>query len=481
MSENGLTARKRVLAATIVVLSAGAALSVACSSGSPGVAPPPSSEGGRPDSGLVDASPTRDSGDGGVREGGPHDAACIPDASPEAAPFAIAHHPSAPQVVNNGGVTLTHPVATAVTFAGYDMTEEVEDFVETVGSTPYWSGAVSQYGIGPLNAAVPVRLASHAPTMTTNTEIQTWIADQFDGTHPEFGTPTPDSLFVFFYPSTTTITESLGFDAGIDSGLDLQSCVTFAGYHSSVQIGAGPWSGQNVVFAVVPECGGSARLDTVTGATSHELVEAVTDPLADYGYTGWGGVDQDHLAWAELFIGTELGDMCELNSNAFFVPQCYSFQVQRIWSNLAATAGHDPCQPNSETYFNAAPVLADEVMIMNPLEIGTIQTLGAFIPLGESKTVEVDLFSDGPSTPWAVSADDLSDILGGGPYLSFSFDQTTGQNGDKLHMTITAIAQNFQGNELFEVVSTNGSLSHTWYGIVSQSSAAGDGGALVDP
>jgi hypothetical protein len=161
--------------------------------------------------------------------------------------------------------------------------------------------------------------------------------------------------------------------------------------------------------------------------------------------------------------------MCAVNPDAFYNPTGVADLVQRVWSNAAAAASHDPCQPNGSTpYFNSAPVLTDTVQIPNTV-FGPLETQGVDIPIGTSKTIEVDLYSDAPTPgPWTVSAIDLSSTFFGAtsPALSFSFDKTTGQNGDKLHLTIKALAAGPLGASPFWIESDLGNVQKFWVGVV---------------
>ena len=110
---------------------------------------------------------------------------------------------------------------------------------------------------------------------------------------------------------------------------------------------------------------------------------------------GWGG-------------DGEIGDMCSRFPSSYIVPAGYPYAVQRLWSNSAALAGHDPCQPvppSEAVYFNAAPVLPDLVTILSGSS--RVTTSGVQIPVGETRTIEIDLFADGPVGEWNVGAADL--------------------------------------------------------------------------
>ncbi len=118
--------------------------------------------------------------------------------------------------------------------------------------------------------------------------------------------PKPDGslLFVMFLPDGVQV--QLGSDA---------SCTTFCGYHSSFSIGT-----DNVYYAILPfpSCsgclGGLSAIDSLTALTSHEIDEAITDPVPG---SGWYD-DQNG----------EIGDIC-----AWTFRQDGGFNVQKEWSN----------------------------------------------------------------------------------------------------------------------------------------------------
>jgi hypothetical protein len=234
-----------------------------------------------------------------------------------------------------------------------------------------------------------------------------------------------------------------------------------------------------VPFAVLPTCkmfGPLVGLDGLTGALSHEWAEAATDPYpstnmgADSSYSS---VDNDHVIW-NLLGGAENGDLCAQRDDAFWKTPGFDFVTQSVWSNVAAKKGGDPCAPKpTGVYFNAAPVL-DEKVTLNHGSIGggSVPTKGVKIAKGESKTIEVDLFSDGPTPAWKVTAiDAIARFSGGAPSLEFTWDKQTGQNGEKLHLTIKVVAASSFGKaHPFILVSTaaSGKAQQIWPGLVSE-------------
>jgi hypothetical protein len=130
--------------------------------------------------------------------------------------------------------------------------------------------------------------------------LQQWIS-----TDPRFPHPGPNTLYFVYVPPGTVVVQGGG-----------RSCSTFCGYHSDV-------AGQ-IFYAVMPYpgcsgCTGSlAVFDALTSTSSHELCEAITDPIAGRG-------------WYDVVHG-EIGDPCAWNTK-----KLGSYTVQLEWSNRAGT------------------------------------------------------------------------------------------------------------------------------------------------
>jgi hypothetical protein len=233
---------------------------------------------------------------------------------------------------------------------------------------------------------------------------------------------------------------------------------------------------------VIPRCDNfdnMVGIDAVTATESHEIIEAVTDPTpepttalgADFAVPttpAYAQCDDQDIYWLRALGGGETGDMCAQFDNAFTkFAEMPKFTVQRTWSNKAAKAGHDPCQPTQPgaVYFMAAPVLSDQITYS--LFGQMVNVRGVKIAVGESKTIDLDLFSDGDTGgPWTVSAQDASAGMGQPAKLSFNLDRSTGVNGEKLHLTITVNTAGKNKTETFFVDSTLGDQRNTWVGVV---------------
>jgi len=117
--------------------------------------------------------------------------------------------------------------------------------------------------------------------------------------------PTSNTLYFVYLPPGVRV----------GSG-DNSSCQNFCGYHSAIPA-------QNTIFYAVmpaadcPGCvGGLSSWDALTTTSSHELCEAITDPIPGQG-------------WYDDANG-EIGDIC-----AWKVKKVGDYTVQQEWSNQA--------------------------------------------------------------------------------------------------------------------------------------------------
>jgi hypothetical protein len=369
-----------------------------------------------------------------------------PDAgNPNPGNFTVGAHPDLPQIQKGNGSVIASPKIVPIFFNGYDHRAEIVDLVNTIGAQPYWAANTSEYGVGAFTAGSPIDIPSTEPAPTTidNTAIQTWLKGKLSG--GTFGTPSASTIYTIFYPSSTTVTQ--GGSAGA------KSCQQFGGYHDNFVSGS-----TNIVYAVIPECAelnNQVGVDAITAGASHEWIEAATDPLP-HGSYAYLNLDADHAYWALAIGATENGDMCALGiGQNYFKPAGYSHVIQRGYSNAAAAAGNqDPCVPAvaATPYFNAGAVYPDSLTVFAGLSILT--TKGVQIASGQSKTIDVQVWSTAevgpiqvraidyaaatnPANPSAPANSDATDL--------FTFDSTAASwkastvahNGDTLHLTIT--------------------------------------------
>jgi hypothetical protein len=380
-----------------------------------------------------------------VRDGGVPEAFTAPDASFDAA------HPPSPQVLSAGGPVLALPVFVPVTFDGGEHRGEEEDFLGSVGCTDYWHQVTRDYGIGDGVLGPAVHLSEAAPSDISDDQIQAWLIAKILK-DPSFPKPDENTLYVLFYPSSTSI--SLQGDL---------SCASFGAYHNSIDV-----QGRGVAYAVIPDCGSFgaiAGIDAITSTTSHELVEAVTDPLP-YPQPAYNLPEPDGLGFA-LAAGGELGDMCEFKSDAFFQPAGYPFFVQRSWSNSRAFALEDPCVPSLPgPFFGVAPRVSDTISF--DIGLGPQTARGVIVKVGQQVTIELPAFANGPVAPWGLTAFDAAKFRGGKPDLSLQLSHSTVKDGDVAKLTILRKADSPYGVSAFGLVSTGAGRQTYWWGLVGQ-------------
>jgi hypothetical protein len=459
------------LLASVLACAGGIAAGCGSSSGGAG----PQSE---PDATDETSPPVLDAGEAGV------------DVGVEAAGYPAIVPNDIPQVPNpDNGPVLSLPKVYPIYFStdAPTFTAQITDFLTKVGATNYWNTIGSEYGVGSLVAEAPIQLtaADDPPATYGDRQIRTWLEGKLgavDGgtADPAFPTPDSNTIFAFFFPPGVTVytggprppkdggvEEAGAADAGPPAGSSV-SCTDFGGYHSRITIG----TSTNVAYAVIPRCSsfdGFTGIDAVTAAASHELVEGTTDPYE----TAFATTDAPHWFWATVVGGGgEIGDMCAQTLESFtHFPDLPAYLVQRCWSNKAALKGGDPCVPlpTGDVYFNSFPVMPDMISVNDGMT--TVMSKGVTIPVGSSKTIEVDLFSNVPtSQEWTLSAYDSNVLAGGTPQLDFSFDKNRGQNGDKIHMTIKVLVAASGNAEPFILYSTLGSSAaspqNIWAGLV---------------
>ncbi len=279
--------------------------------------------------------------------------------------------------------------------------------------------------------------------MATIDDVAALITAKLDANDAAWPPPNANNIYYIYYPSTTTLYD--GTSVG---------CTGFGGYHSTWHTTANA----TYIFAVTARCTNLVTLDLLTFNGTHELVEATTDPY----YLTYPAVDEDHAEWND-YPGSELADLCETEPLSY-QRTLGSYEVQRFWSNSSAKSGHDPCVPLiAAPYYNSVPVLNDAVTYTSS---SVVTAKGVTVPLGTSKTIQVQLFSDAPTSDWTLQADDASYLFGGTTQLTFSWDQTSGNNGDTRALTITRVANGPSGATEFVIYSTQSSSSyHAYYGI----------------
>ena len=154
------------------------------------------------------------------------------------------------------------------------------------------------YGANLGATQVPVALGQSVD----DSAIQQLIQQQIS-TNSAVPKPTPNSLYFVFLPPGVSV-----------SLQGSSSCSAFCGYHNDIN--------RQIFYAVMPypDCAGCSGaltvVDALTSTTSHELCEAITDPIP-----GQGWYDDNN---------GEIGDIC-----AWQTKQLGAYAVQLEWSNKA--------------------------------------------------------------------------------------------------------------------------------------------------
>src|SRR4029077_15280288 len=130
------------------------------------------------------------------------------------------------------------------------------------------------------------------PPPVSDNNLRSYLAAHADGLHAGWPAATIDTNFAVFLAAGQSISTQFG-----------TSCQAFGGYHDATTSN----SGGPLVYSLLPRC--DATLNTLTVATSHELVEAAPDPPPGT-QPAYQSTDDDHAIWS-FVPGGELGDMCE--------------------------------------------------------------------------------------------------------------------------------------------------------------------------
>jgi hypothetical protein len=219
------------------------------------------------------------------------------------------------------------------------------------------------------------------------------------------------------------------------------------------------------------QCSGFTARD-VEETMAHEYAEAATDPYPSYPNTnapptelGFVGFDGNHLSW-DVYTGfqDELGDACEFWAESYYQETgAFPYWVQRIWSNKAAAAGHNPCAPQPSGAYTGMTLFpsqeGDITVDLTSVGFAKQTTKGFHAVVGQSVTFQVGFFSDAPTAPWTISYDfqaqtNLFDNSGnqiGNGAATVTIDHPTGVNGDKAYVTVTPTAAGQLGFQVMAI------------------------------
>ncbi|KAJ3231863.1 hypothetical protein HDU81_003476 [Chytriomyces hyalinus] len=151
------------------------------------------------------------------------------------------------------------------------------------------------------------------PKLSDSADIQPYLRNLvFNGTI----SPNANSYYPVHLSPGVSITHSVNG----------QSCVDFCGYHGFIYVADISTTTDYLIYGVMPDlsgackysCGDGTTLQNLQSVSSHEVVEAITDPLLD----GW---------WHPTY--GEVGDLCNAIKGTIPDSTGKLVTVQRVWSN----------------------------------------------------------------------------------------------------------------------------------------------------
>ncbi len=376
------------------------------------------------------------------------------DQAPDVYP---ADHQPIPQIDYNGGPILQNPRIVTVTFVGDQHRDGFRSLDHNITTTDWWmetaegycvseagpcvstgdpgapdgsawlpDGSTEDAGDGYLDVELPYDFASNS---VQDSDIGKWL-DKHIG-NGDFPKPDSETVYVIYFPTTTTITDQDGV-----------SCIAFGGYHTSYRSTLP--TGGNVAYAVIPYCdygGGNDMLNyqQVQVTASHEIAEATTDPYPGPA-TAFYLTTNDAWEGAQSLGGGECGDMCEGLSNADWPDNGYTFQ--RIWSNQAAAQSMQPCQPSpSPNPYFAVALRTPSIQVNGHVSAGYLVA-----KRGQDTVGIADVFSQAPLTHdfllyagknKGAATKTPSDLDIPDDNITISFSKNQAHNGNGVFVTFT--------------------------------------------
>jgi hypothetical protein len=215
----------------------------------------------------------------------------------------------APELTSTTGVNMVSAYFQMVSSGVFDWLSEY--------NTTSPAQTIGRGSVGSMVQITPATSRNNSTISDAN--IQAEIAAQINAS--ALPQPNNNQIYMVHFPSGKTITDG-----------NTSSCVGggFCAYHGTFKIGA-----QNVYYAVLPAldggcatgCGIGTTFENMQSVTSHELIEAITDP--EVGLTSSIGPP---LAWYDNNNG-EIGDICNHQHATFTGTDGNTYTIQQEFSN----------------------------------------------------------------------------------------------------------------------------------------------------
>jgi hypothetical protein len=228
-----------------------------------------------------------------------------------------------------GGIVAFFGAATNSAY--YDVVSEYStNGITTTGGAPSTNQTLGRGTVDAAYTIAPSR-CTVAPCTIYDDQIQQELQRQINAGHLPIaaadGQGIPNTLYMIYFPNGISI------NSGTVSNPDPtgNSCVDFCGYH-----GTGTLNSKELIYGIIPDfspgsgcdtgCGTGSLFNNITMVSSHELLEACTDPGV-----GLAPLNAPPLGWYDQTNG-EIGDIC----NQFQVSSSNAagYSVQLVWSNV---------------------------------------------------------------------------------------------------------------------------------------------------
>jgi len=213
-------------------------------------------------------------------------------------------------------------------FATGPMFSWLDEYQTTIQALGGQNGTGQHIGKGSFVKAITIT-PGHTGTTLQDSDIQAELQSQIAAGH----IPAPDAntIYMNHFPPGTSL--SIQGASSCKSG-------GFCAYHSTIDTGGGG----RIYYSVIPDfgsgsgcdlgCGTSTQFNNTCSASSHELVEAITD--AEVGLATGNGPP---LAWYDVQTATsnsshgEIGDICNGQQLSFAGGDGKTYTQQAEWSN----------------------------------------------------------------------------------------------------------------------------------------------------
>jgi hypothetical protein len=275
-----------------------------------------------------------------------------------------------PNFTLNGGGPETAPLQIVPVIWGSadpETANEVQQFLEVMGTSSYLAGMAFEYGtVSQFAAEPPVAITPFNTNQNiTDPEIQAELVQQIASGWLQ-AYQKQNAMFLLHFPSS--MTENLQ---------GLISCQAFCAYHNV--------TGTGVLYAVVPQytgtdcgkyCGeadssAAAVFNAMTAVESHEILETLTDPNSP---TGWQDLTDPFPSC------NEIGDVC--NQEDVAITDAFGTRtVQLYWSNIQnACTSSFPVPSISSVSPLYGPIGTQVVIAGSNLNTGTMHVTFGGVP-----------------------------------------------------------------------------------------------------